>query len=145
MTEDAEDGEKPKTASLFKSMSPETVTLEDVLPLLSLPRVVGTDPSTGRRSSSRTAATGPFVKRGADTRSLESEEQLLTITLDEALALLAQPKQRGRARRPQRRCASSATTRSAASRSWSRTAASARTSPTARRTRASAPATRSRR
>ena len=96
MTEEAEDGEKPRTASLFKSMSPETVTLEDVLPLLALPRVVGVDPGTEEEVIVANGRYGPFVKRGKDTRSLETEEQLLTITLDEALALLAQPKQRGR-------------------------------------------------
>ena len=96
MTEDAEDGEKPRTASLFKSMSPETVTLEEVLPLFTLPRTVGTDPATGEEIVVANGRYGPFLKRGADTRSLESEEQLLTLTLDEALALLAQPKQRGR-------------------------------------------------
>jgi DNA topoisomerase-1 len=96
VTEDAEDGEKPRTASLFKSMSPETVTLEEVLPLFMLPRTVGTDPATGEEIVVSNGRYGPYLKRGADTRSLESEEQLLTLTLDEALAVLAQPKQRGR-------------------------------------------------
>jgi DNA topoisomerase I len=95
VTEDGENGEKPKTASLFKAMSPDTVTLDDVLPLLALPRVVGQD-SEGADVVVSNGRYGPFVKRGSDTRSLESEEQLLTITLDEALALLAEPKQRGR-------------------------------------------------
>ena len=86
VTEEAEDGEKPRTASLFKSMSPEAVTLEDVLPLLALPRIVGIDPGTGEEIVVSNGRYGPFVKRGADTRSLESEELLLTISLDEALA-----------------------------------------------------------
>jgi len=96
VTEDADDGEKPRTASLFKSMTPETVTLEDVLPLLALPRIVGVDPGTEEEVIVANGRYGPFVKRGKDTRSLATEEQLLTITLDETLALLAQPKQRGR-------------------------------------------------
>jgi DNA topoisomerase-1 len=96
VTEEAPEGEKPRTASLFKAMSPETVTLEEVLPLLALPRTIGTDPGTGEEIVVSNGRYGPFVKRGADTRSLESEEQLLTTTLDEALAVLAQPKQRGR-------------------------------------------------
>jgi DNA topoisomerase I len=96
VTEVAEDGEKPRTASLFKSMSPDTVTLEDVLPLLALPRVVGFDPALGEEVVVANGRYGPFVKRGSETRSLASEEQLLTITLEAALALLAQPKQRGR-------------------------------------------------
>jgi DNA topoisomerase-1 len=95
VTEDAENGEKPKTSSLFKAMSPETVTLEDALRLLSLPRVVGQD-EHGEDVVVSNGRYGPFVKRSSDTRSLESEEQLFTITLGEALALLAQPKQRGR-------------------------------------------------
>ena len=95
VTEEAEDGEKPKTASLFKSMSTETVTLEQALELFTLPRVVGVDES-GEEVVVSNGRYGPFVKRGSDTRSLDSEEQLLTITLEEALALLAQPKQRGR-------------------------------------------------
>jgi DNA topoisomerase I len=95
ITEDAENGEKPKSSSLFKTMSPDTVTLEDALRLLSLPRVVGQD-ENGEDVVVSNGRYGPFVKRGSDTRSLESEEQLFTITLEEALALLAQPKQRGR-------------------------------------------------
>jgi DNA topoisomerase-1 len=96
VTEEADNGEKPKTASLFKSMSPEKVTLADVLPLLALPRVVGVDPGTGEEIVVSNGKYGPFVKRGPESRSLASEEQLLTLTLDEALGLLAQPKQRGR-------------------------------------------------
>ncbi len=104
-----------------------------MLPLLALPRPVGSDPGTGEEVVVSNGRFGPFVKRGSDTRSLQSEEQLLTLTLDEALELLAQPKQRGRQAAPRRRCAeSSATTRSAASRWSSRSGASAaRTSPTA--------------
>jgi DNA topoisomerase-1 len=96
VTEEADEGEKPKTASLFKSMSPESVTLEDVLPLLALPRTVGVDPGTGEDIVVSNGRYGPYVKRGKETRSLAGEEQLLTLTLDESLALLAQPKQRGR-------------------------------------------------
>ncbi len=96
VTEEADDDEKPRTASLFKSMTPESVTLEDVLPLLALPRIVGVDPGTEEEVIVANGRYGPFVKRGKDTRSLATEEQLLTITLDETLALLAEPKQRGR-------------------------------------------------
>ena len=96
VTEIAEEGGKPKTASLFRSMSPETITLEEALPLLALPRVVGVDPADGEEVVVSNGRYGPYVKRGSDTRSLQSEEQLLTISLDEALALLAEPKQRGR-------------------------------------------------
>ena len=98
VTEEADDGEKPRTASLFKSMTPESVTLEDVLPLLALPRVVGVDPGTEEEVIVANGRYGPFVKRGKDTRSLATEEQLLTITLDETLALLAAAE----AARPQR-------------------------------------------
>ncbi len=86
-------GEKPRTASLFSTMSPETVTLEEALKLLSLPRVVGTTPE-GTEIVAQNGRYGPFVKAGSETRSLESEEQLFTLTLDEALLLLAQPKAR---------------------------------------------------
>ncbi|MFC0601921.1 type I DNA topoisomerase [Streptomyces palmae] len=87
---------KPRTASLFKSMSLDTVTLQDALRLMSLPRVVGTD-AEGVEITAQNGRYGPYLKKGTDSRSLESEEQLFTITLDEALAIYAQPKQRGRA------------------------------------------------
>jgi DNA topoisomerase-1 len=87
---------KPKRASLFKTMTPDTVTLEQALQLLSLPRVVGQD-AEGRDIVASPGRFGPYIKRGDDTRSLSSEEQLLTISLEEAEALLAQPK-RGRGR-----------------------------------------------
>ncbi|MFE5295031.1 type I DNA topoisomerase [Streptomyces sp. NPDC056632] len=87
---------KPRTASLFKSMSLDTVTLEDALKLMSLPRVVGTD-AEGVEITAQNGRYGPYLKKGTDSRSLTEEEQLFTITLEEALAIYAQPKQRGRA------------------------------------------------
>jgi DNA topoisomerase-1 len=89
-----EGGERPRTASLFRSMAPETLDLDQALELLSLPRTVGTDPSSGEEIQALNGRFGPYVKKGTDTRSLEGEEQLLTVTLDEALALFAQPKTR---------------------------------------------------
>jgi DNA topoisomerase-1 len=96
VTEELPEGadEKPRTGSLLSSMSPETVTLEDAVRLLSLPRVVGKDPSDGEEIVAMNGRFGPFIKKGVDTRSLESEEQLFTITPEQALALLAQPKTR---------------------------------------------------
>jgi DNA topoisomerase-1 len=88
--------DKPRTASLFKSMSLETVTLDDAVRLLTLPRVVGTDPASGEEITAQNGRYGPYLKRGADSRSLESEEQLFTVTLEQALEIYAQPKQRGR-------------------------------------------------
>ncbi|WP_128375350.1 type I DNA topoisomerase [Streptomyces cavernae] len=87
---------KPRTASLFKSMSLDTVTLEDALRLMSLPRLVGKD-AEGVEITAQNGRYGPYLKKGTDSRSLQSEDQLFTITLDEALAIYAQPKQRGRA------------------------------------------------
>jgi DNA topoisomerase-1 len=87
---------KPKRASLFKTMTPDTVTLDEALMLLSLPRVVGQD-AEGKDIVASPGRFGPYIKRGEDTRSLKEESQLLTITLEEALELLAQPK-RGRGR-----------------------------------------------
>ncbi|WP_432193837.1 type I DNA topoisomerase [Streptomyces sp. bgisy027] len=87
---------KPRTASLFKSMSLDTVTLEDALKLMSLPRVVGTD-ADGVEITAQNGRYGPYLKKGTDSRSLQAEEQLFTITLEEAQAIYAQPKQRGRA------------------------------------------------
>jgi DNA topoisomerase-1 len=88
------DGAKPRTASLFSSMEPTTLTLEQALQLLQIPRTIGTDPETGQEIVAHNGRFGPYLKRGSDTRSLASEEQLLTVTLDEARALFAQPKQR---------------------------------------------------
>jgi DNA topoisomerase-1 len=87
--------ESPRTASLFSSMSPETVTLDDALQLLTLPRTVGTAPD-GEEIQALNGRYGPYLKKGTDSRSLESEQRLFTVTLDEALAVFAQPKQRGR-------------------------------------------------
>ncbi|KJY22770.1 DNA topoisomerase I [Streptomyces sp. WM6373] len=87
---------KARTASLFKSMSLDTVTLDDALKLMSLPRVVGAD-AEGVEITAQNGRYGPYLKKGTDSRSLETEDQLFTITLDEALAIYAQPKQRGRA------------------------------------------------
>jgi DNA topoisomerase-1 len=80
----------------FKTMTPDSVTLEEALMLLSLPRVVGQD-AEGKDIVASPGRFGPYIKRGEDTRSLKEESQLLTITLEEALELLAQPK-RGRGR-----------------------------------------------
>ncbi|GAA3014963.1 type I DNA topoisomerase [Streptomyces drozdowiczii] len=87
---------KPRTASLFKSMSIDTVTLADALKLMSLPRVVGAD-AEGVEITAQNGRYGPYLKKGTDSRSLTSEDQIFDITLEEALAIYAQPKQRGRA------------------------------------------------
>jgi DNA topoisomerase I len=84
---------KPRTASLFKSMSPDTITLEQALELLRLPRVVGVA-DDGEEVIARNGRYGPYLKKGSESRSLESEEQLLTIGLEDALAVLAQPPRR---------------------------------------------------
>jgi DNA topoisomerase I len=94
VTEVVEGDEKPHTASLFKTMSPETVTLEQALELLTLPRSLGE--IDGEEVLAANGRYGPYVKRGKESRSLDSEEQLFSITLEEALAKLAEPKQRGR-------------------------------------------------
>jgi DNA topoisomerase-1 len=86
--------EKPRTASLFSSMSPETVTLEEALRLLTLPRTLGE--SDGEEVVAANGRYGPYVKKGKESRSLDAEEQLFTISLEEALAKLAEPRQRGR-------------------------------------------------
>ncbi|MEA2510480.1 MAG: topoisomerase [Actinomycetota bacterium] len=86
------DSGKPPRASLFSSMEPASVTLEQALKLLSLPRPVGSDPSDGTEIVALNGRYGPYLKKGADTRTLASEDQIFTVTLDEALALFAQPK-----------------------------------------------------
>ncbi|WP_052847654.1 type I DNA topoisomerase [Streptomyces avicenniae] len=88
---------KPRTASLFQSMALDTVTLADALRLLSLPRVVGVDPESEQEITAQNGRYGPYLKKGTDSRSLQTEDQLFTITLEEARAIYAQPKQRGRA------------------------------------------------
>jgi DNA topoisomerase-1 len=75
-------------------MDLETVTLEDALRLLSLPRVVGTDPNTGEEITAQNGRYGPYLKRGTDSRSLANEEQMFDITLDEALKIYSEPKRR---------------------------------------------------
>jgi DNA topoisomerase-1 len=94
VTELVDGDEKPRTASLLTSMSPETVTLEDALRLLSLPRTLGE--VDGEEVIATNGRYGPYVKRGKESRSLDTEEELFTVTLEEALAKLAQPRQRGR-------------------------------------------------
>ncbi|WP_068166311.1 type I DNA topoisomerase [Rhodococcus phenolicus] len=89
-------GPKPRTASLLKTMDLSTVTLEDALRLLSLPRVVGTDPESGEEITAQNGRYGPYLKKGTDSRSLATEEQMFTVTLDEALKIYAEPKRRGR-------------------------------------------------
>ncbi|MFN8078911.1 MAG: type I DNA topoisomerase [Kineosporiaceae bacterium] len=97
LDDDAPKSVKPRTGSLFKSMDVATVTLEQALQLLSLPRVVGADPETGEQITAQNGRYGPYLKKGTDSRSLGSEDAIFTTTLAEALAIYAQPKQRGRA------------------------------------------------
>ncbi|WP_287034106.1 type I DNA topoisomerase, partial [Mycobacterium sp.] len=89
-------GPKPRTGSLLRTMDLQTVTLEDALKLLSLPRVVGVDPASGEEITAQNGRYGPYLKRGTDSRSLASEEQMFTITLDEALKIYSEPKRSGR-------------------------------------------------
>jgi DNA topoisomerase I len=93
--DDPPKGVKAKTSSLFKSMSLDTITLDDALRLLTLPRLVGVDPTSGEEILALNGRYGPYLKKGTDSRSLDSEEQLFDITLDSALAIYAEPKQRG--------------------------------------------------
>ena len=88
---------KPRTSSLFSDMLVDSVSLDDALRLLSLPRTVGNDPESGEPITAQNGRYGPYLKKGTDSRSLESEDQIFGITLDQALAIYAQPKQRGRA------------------------------------------------
>jgi DNA topoisomerase-1 len=96
VTEVLPDGEKakPRTASLLKTMSPETVTLDDALRLLQLPRTLGE--ADGEEVVAANGRYGPYVKKGKESRSLDTEEELFTVTLEQALAKLAEPRQRGR-------------------------------------------------
>ena len=87
---------KPKTASLLRSMTLDGIELGDALKLLTLPRTVGTDPADGTPITAQNGRYGPYIQKGSDSRTLESEELMFTITLDECLAILAQPKGRRR-------------------------------------------------
>ena len=87
---------KAKTASLLSTMTLDTVTLDDALKLLSLPRTLGVDSETGEEITVQNGRYGPYLKRGADSRTLTSEEQLFSITLDEAHEIYKQPKVRRR-------------------------------------------------
>ncbi|MCS3844237.1 type I DNA topoisomerase [Microbacterium sp. AK031] len=86
------DAPKPRTASLFRSMSVEDIDIDTALTLLSLPRVVGNDPETGDEITAQNGRYGPYLKKGTDSRSLESEQQIFDVTLDQALEIYAQPK-----------------------------------------------------
>jgi len=83
---------KPRTASLFKSMDLAEVDLPTALKLLDLPRVVGTDPESGEEITAQNGRYGPYIKKGTDTRSLESEDAIFEVDLDKALEIFAQPK-----------------------------------------------------
>ena len=88
---------KPATASLFSSMEPSSVTFEEAMQLLSLPREVGEDPADGEMITAQNGRYGPYLKKGSDSRSLASEDQIFSITLEEARRIYAEPKRRGRA------------------------------------------------
>jgi DNA topoisomerase I len=87
---------KPKTASLFKTMSVDTVSYEDALKLLSLPRSLGVDPESGSEITAQNGKFGPYLKRGTDSRSLAGEEQIFDLSLEEAIEIYKQPKYGGR-------------------------------------------------
>ena len=91
--------EKPKTASLLSSMSLDTITFEDALKLLRLPRDVGADPD-GHKITAHNGRYGPYLKKGKESRSLETEDEIFTVTVEQAEALFAQPKQHRRRTRP---------------------------------------------
>ncbi|MCY4630303.1 MAG: DNA topoisomerase I, partial [bacterium] len=88
------DAKATKSASLLSSMNLEELTLEDALRVLTLPRTVGADPTDGVEITTQTGRFGPYLKKGSETRSLETEEQIFTISLEECLALLAKPRAR---------------------------------------------------
>jgi DNA topoisomerase I len=95
LAEDAPASAKPRTASLLKSMALDTVRLDDALKLLSLPRVIGE--LDGEPVTAQNGRYGPYVKKGTDSRSLDSEDKLFSLSLAEAKELFSQPKARGRA------------------------------------------------
>jgi DNA topoisomerase-1 len=90
------DAPTPKTASLLSTMTLDTITIDDALKLLSLPRTLGVDSETGEEITVQNGRYGPYLKRGADSRTLNSEDQLFSIDLDEAVEIYKQPKVRRR-------------------------------------------------
>ena len=91
-----EDGaEKPRTSSLLSTQKPDTLSLEDALQLLSLPRLVGKDPSDGKDIFAQLGRFGPYISKEKDSRSLEGEAQIFSVNLEQALAFFAQPRRRG--------------------------------------------------
>jgi len=100
LEEGAPKNAKPRTGSLFKSMQLQTVSLDDALRLLSLPRLVGVEPATGEEITAQNGRYGPYLKKGTDSRSLTGEDQIFDVSLEEALAIYAQPKARGRQATP---------------------------------------------
>jgi DNA topoisomerase-1 len=94
--------EKPKMASLFKTMVLDRITMHDAEQLLRLPRTLGVDPADGETITAQNGKFGPYLQKGKDYRTIDNEERLLTITLEEALAIYALPKvfRRGRAASP---------------------------------------------
>lgn len=105
MPEGAAKSAKPRTASLLSLMSLDTVTLDDAVRLLALPRLVGADPADGEEIQAQNGRYGPYLTKGTDSRTLAHEDQIFTCTLDQALALFAEPKQRrgrGQAKPPLR-------------------------------------------
>jgi len=91
--------EKPRTGSLLKSMEPASMTLEDALQMLSLPRVIGEHPEKKEPVTAQLGRYGPYISCGKDSRSLEKEEEVFSVDLEKALALFAQPKTRGNQRK----------------------------------------------
>lgn len=96
LPEDAKKGDKAKTASLLSTMTLDTITFEDAMKLLSLPRTLGIDSETGEEITVQNGRYGPYLKRGADSRTLTSEDQLFSLSLDEAIAIYKEPKVRRR-------------------------------------------------
>jgi len=97
LPEDSPKSAKPRTASLFSTMTVDTVTLDDALRMFTLPREIGLDPSDGEMITAQNGRYGPYLLKGKDSRNLSSEESIFTCTVEEALALYAQPKlRRGR-------------------------------------------------
>ena len=88
--------EKAKMVSLFKTMDLASTTIDDALRLLSLPRTVGHDPSDGELITAQNGRYGPYINKGKESRTLDTEEELFTYTLDQSLAKLAEPRVYGR-------------------------------------------------